>query len=432
MTTVARRPDWRRAPDLKGIDVSTLTIAPSAPPRTLRLHVPVTLPPNHRGEPLRKLSYTAVDRFRGCPDDYRRCYLLGEWGPKTGDMFVGSRVDDAISGYFRAQLSGSTLDLDAVMDLYNELWKRELAYETARNGPVRFSTRRNEEQTHALGLQAVRYAMAKLVPHLGRPIAVQRRFEFKLAPALQWSVVGTADLDTIREQTVYLIDDGTQHPEIREHGRPEPMISLPYRQAPAAWRPPVTRRKETLEPREAIALFERDSDEHQERLARWRDHGEDGPEPKAPKPLPDVDVPVSELTVETVRREVAGVADFKVTGRPWYRSTAGDSLQASVYLGERWLAGDPAFDFSFAQVLKPGANGRVNMGTSIVPTRRTEAELRATFMRLAQTASLIWAAYRRFGAHEPWGWVTEDWRCRNCNHGLAGTRRCPFVARSGA
>ena len=35
-------------PDPKGTDVSTLMMAPPTPPRTLRLQVPVTLPPHHR------------------------------------------------------------------------------------------------------------------------------------------------------------------------------------------------------------------------------------------------------------------------------------------------------------------------------------------------------------------------------------------------
>lgn len=411
--------------------MSTLTLAP--PPERAglsSLRVPPRLPENHRGEPLRHLSYSGITKFRGCPDDFRRSYILGAWGPKNGDMFVGSRVDEAISGYFRAVMAGTTLDTDAVKDLYNELWKRELAFEAARNGPVRFGTKRNQEQTHALGIQAVAMAMEHIVPHLGRPIAVQRKFEFKLDDRLEWSIVGTVDLETIREQTVYLMQDGSEHPEIREHGYPEPVIALPYQDAPAAWRPPVKRGRVDLEPREAIALFERETGEYEEHLAQWRERGEDGDAPKAPKALPDVSVPVSQLTVEAVHRQVAGIADFKVTGRPRYDSSAGDDMQASIYLGERWLAGDPAFDFRFAQILKPGSNGRVNMGHSLVPTSRTPAELRATFMRIAQTARLLWAAYRRFGPNQPWGWATEDWRCRFCDHGPAGTAQCPFAGRA--
>jgi hypothetical protein len=409
--------------------VSTLTLAPTAPPALSRLHVPVTLPHNYRGEPMRTLSYSSISRFRGCPEEYRRTAIKGEWGPKTGEMFLGSRVDDAISAYYRHRLDGTTLDLDSLKDLFNELWKSELAYEASRNGPVRFTTL-NRENTHAQGLQALELATAELIPHIGRPLAIQRRFEFKLHPDLEWSVVGAIDLDTIREQTVYLKDDGTEHPEIREHGYPEPVIALPYKDAPPEWRPVVKRGKDTLEPREAIEQFARACAEYDELFTAWSATGDsEAPEPKAPKALPDVKVPVSQLTVKAVRREVAGLGDVKVTRRPRYESTAATDLQASIYLGERWRAGDPAFDFRFLQVLMPSKGGRVNMGTSIVPTRRTADDLRATFMRIAQTANQIWAAYRRFGPDKPWGWASDDWRCRKCTYGPNVTRQCPFAMR---
>jgi hypothetical protein len=407
--------------------VSTLTTTPSAPSALSRLGIPARLPDNHRGEPLRHLSYSAVSRFRGCPEDYRRSYMLGEWGPKSGEMFLGSRVDDALSGYFRQRIDGSTLGLDAVKDLYNERWKTQLAEEAQRNGPVRFSTARNCERAHAIGLEAIELAMRDLVPHVGRPTAVQRSFEFKLHPQLEWSIIGTIDIETIREQTVYLLADGSEHPAIREHGHPEPLIALPYSDAPAEWRQPVKRGKETLEPREAILRFEREAAEHEERLSCWLSGGEDGPEPKAPKALPEVNVPVSELTAQAVRRELAGLGDFKVTTKPFYESSASYALQPGIYLGARWVAGDPAFDFRFLQIALPSAGGRVNMGHLIVPTRRSEAQLRTTFMRIAQTANMIWAAYRYPGPNERWGASTEDWRCRKCNHGPWGTKQCPLA-----
>lgn len=426
--------------------MSTLTLAPPAPPPpapppeppaagrlvSLRLDAPVTLPETSRGEPLRHLSYSGISRFRGCPDDFRRSYLLNRWAPQSAPAFVGSRVDDAVSGYFRARLAGGTLDIEAILDLYNERWKAELAYELSRHGPVRFASTRHRERTHALGVQAVIMAMEHVVPHLGRPVAVQRSFTFKLHPSLEWSVVGKADLDTIREQTVYLRADGSEHAAIREHGRDEPLIALPYQDAPADHQPPVTRSKQTLEPKAAITAFQRELAAYQESVDRWETGGQDGPEPKPPKPLPVVNVPVSALTVRKVRQEVAGIVDFKFTGRPVYEKSAMDALQASIYLTERWLAGNPAFDFLFAQIHKPGSGNRVNMGNSIVPTRRSDVEMRATLMRIAQTANLIWAAYLNRGRDRPWGWASEEWRCNYCDHGPTGSGDCPFKAPAAA
>jgi hypothetical protein len=412
--------------------VSTLTLARPDPGLPANLHAPTWLPPNHRGEPLRQLSYSAVNTFQRCPEVFRRTYIRGEWGPKSGAMFLGSRVDDALSGFYRHQLEGQQLDLDAVKDLYNDLWRAELALEIARNGPIHWGPELDANATHALGQQALALTMADLVPRLGRPIAVQRRFELKIDPRLQWSIVGVVDLDTIREQTVYLNDTGEAHPAIRDEGQDEPLIALAYRDAPAERRPPVKRGRVTLEPREAIGTYERDSDEYQERLALWRSEGEEGPVPNAPQALPDVEIPVSALTVKQVRREVAGITDYKVTTSPRSETAAGSDLQASVYLGERWLRGDPSWDFRFAQVAKPKEGRRVNMTTSLVCTRRAPYDLRTVFMRVAQTANQIWALYTQLGPDRPWGWATEEWRCRYCNYGPQGTNDCPFAMSAAA
>ncbi len=407
--------------------MSTLTLARPDPGLPANLHVPTSLPPNYRGEPLRQLSYSAVNTFQHCPEVFRRTYIRGEWGPKSGAMFVGSRVDDAITGYYRHQIEGQRLNLDAVKDLYNDLWRAELARESARNGPVHWGTELDANATHALGLQAIALTMADLVPRLGRPIAVQRRFELKIDPRLQWSIVGVVDLDTLREQTVYLTDDGEEYPAIRDEGQDEPRIALAYQDAPAEWRPPVKRGRVTLEPREAIAAYRHESGEYEETLALWRADGEEGPAPRATRALPDVEIPVSELTVEQVRREVAGITDYKVTTSPRSEAAAGSDLQASIYLGERWLRNEPVWDFRFAQVAKPKQGRRVNMTTALVSTRRAPYDLRTVFMRVAQTANQIWALYTQLGPDKPWGWATEEWRCRYCTFGPQGTKDCPFA-----
>ncbi len=70
--------------------MSTLTPPPPRQRAELSsLRIPPRLPENHRGEPLRHLSHSGIAKFRGCPDDFRRSYILGAWGPKSGDMFLG-------------------------------------------------------------------------------------------------------------------------------------------------------------------------------------------------------------------------------------------------------------------------------------------------------------------------------------------------------
>jgi hypothetical protein len=408
--------------------VSTLTLAPPATETPAILHVPTVLPENHRGEPLRQLSYSAVNRFQRCPEDFRRSYIRGEWGPKSGAMFLGSRVDETLTGFYRRRLDGELLDLDALKDLYNDLWRGELAKEAARNGPVRWGDGLDADSAHALGIKALALTMTELVPRLGRPITVQRRFELKIDQRLQWSIVGIVDLDTVREQTVYVTDDGSAHSAIRDEGCEEPMIALPYAEAPADLRGPVKLgRGLALEPRDAIAAFERKTAEFEERVILWRAGGEESPAPKAPKALPEIEVPVSRLSVASEQREVVGITDYKVTTSPRSEYAAGGDLQASIYLGERWLAGEPVFDFRFAQVAKPKEGRRVNMSTSLVSTRRAPLDLQTVFMRVAQTANQIWALYSQLGPDRHWGWAPEEWRCRYCTYGPQGTADCPLA-----
>ena len=104
------------------------------------------------------------------------------------------------------------------------------------------------------------------------------------------------------------------------------------------------------------------------------------------------------------RRPVAAIVDYKVKGTLHSQAKADGDPQASLYLAGRWLAGDPAHEFSFAQIGKPGAR-RKQMSSSFVTTRRSTGQLRAMLVRIAQAASQIVAAYERFGPDEPWGFA---------------------------
>src|SRR3954454_24296960 len=114
--------------------------APSARPPTgaelaARIQIPRRLPVRSDGQPLRHLSHSSYAKFLLCPDDCRRHYLLGERTPPSGHMFLGARVDDALSTYYRHQLAcGERLSLDQLQDAYRDHWTRELAAEQAQRG----------------------------------------------------------------------------------------------------------------------------------------------------------------------------------------------------------------------------------------------------------------------------------------------------------
>ena len=56
-----------------------------------------------------------------------------------------------------------------------------------------------EADAFQIGLDALAVTFAELVPRLGRPVAVQRKLEFAIAPELEWTVQCYLDLETIRD-----------------------------------------------------------------------------------------------------------------------------------------------------------------------------------------------------------------------------------------
>ena len=136
------------------------------------------------------------------------------------------------------------------------------------------------------------------------------------------------------------------------------------------------------------------------------------------------------LDLETLRPSdegggelVPAIVDYKVKSTLHSQAKADHDPQAGLYLAGRWLAGQPAEHFCFAQIGKPGRK-RKTMSTALVVTRRSMRELRATLVRIAQAASQINALHERYGPDEPWGFADPSgWKCsqRYCGH----WGRCP-------
>ena len=173
--------------------------APAAPPTAAalaaRIPVPQQLPERYDGEPLRHLSPSSYSLWVSCPEAWRRRYIKGEKPSPSGSMFLGSRVDDALSAYHRRILEhGDRLALDQVLDLYREQWPTELETERDKQG-VNWEEELSERAAFETGRQAV-----ELVPHLGDPVDVQRRLDYSIAPDLEWTVLCYLDLETLKER----------------------------------------------------------------------------------------------------------------------------------------------------------------------------------------------------------------------------------------
>jgi hypothetical protein len=299
--------------------------AESAADLAARIHVPHRLPIRYDGEPMRHLSNSSYTRFLLCPEDWRRWYLKGERQPPSGAMFLGARVDDALTLYYRRQLEhGDNLSVDQVADAYRDRWQAELACANDDRG-VDWDDGLGEARGFELGLDALALTLSELVPRLGRPVAVQRKLEFALAPDLEWTIQCYLDLETERSD---------------EHGEPAP-----------------------------------------------------------------------------------AVVDYKVKTTAITQAKADCDPQAGLYLAARWLEGQPAREFCFAQIAKPGTR-RKRMAAALITTTRTVGQQRASLARIAQAASQIAAYYTRFGPDEPWGFADPaGWKCapRYCAHHAA----CP-------
>jgi hypothetical protein len=288
--------------------------APSAAQLAARIQIPRRLPPRYDGQPLQHLSHSSYNRFVLCPEDWRRRYMLGEKTAPTGAMFLGRQVDDAITLFYRHILDhGEHLSLDQVKDAFWDGWKAAAEGEREHLG-IAWETDLREDTAFKLGLDAVELTFTELIPHLGEPIAVQRKVEYTLASGLEWSVVCYLDLET---------------------------------------------------------------------------------------PRPDADAGAL----------VPAVVDYKVKTTPLTQFKADHDFQPAVYLAGRWLEGDPAAQFCFAQVAKPGPR-RKEIGASIVTTARSKCQLRGALVRIAQVARQIVANYERFGPDEPWGFADPGgWKC---------------------
>jgi len=159
---------------------------PTAAELAARIPVPTRLPVRYDGQPMRHLSNSSYTKFLLCPDDFRRHYIEGERTPPSGAMFLGSRVDDALTAYYRRILEhGDTLTIDQVKDAYRDQWARQLEAEQAKRG-VDWEPELTQAHAFEIGLAALEMTFAELVPRLGRPVAVQRKLEFALAPGLEW------------------------------------------------------------------------------------------------------------------------------------------------------------------------------------------------------------------------------------------------------
>ena len=85
---------------------------------------------------------------------------------------------------------------------------------------------------------------------------------------------------------------------------------------------------------------------------------------------PGLPRPRDRCATDDADEAVPAIVDYKVKNTLHSQAKADHDPQAGLYLAGRWLAGQPAEHFCFAQIGKPGKK-RKTMTTSFVVTRRT-------------------------------------------------------------
>lgn len=389
--------------------------------------LPLDLPVRYDGQRITHLSASSVTAFIACPDAWRRRYLLGERTMPDGVMVLGRAVDEALTLLHTDQMAGVAMSTDQCLDAYRDAWNTEIETEGDRLG-INWSDELPENRAFDMGLRMVQVALLELVPRLGTATAVQRRFERRLHPDATWTLIGYPDIETVREQTCWTLEDGTVLTQ--DTGEEMPTIGVPWDDAPVGYRIATYKGPldEVLVSRIAglHLLDELDADRIAERLdSELADalpgskpgprrtqvrHVVDPPPSKRPDMVP---VPVWEFTGRREVVQVAGVADYKMKGKRVTQARADTDVQAGLYLADRALSGRGAADFRFAQVIRDEERPT----HAITRTTRSHAQLRAALLRVCSVATQIDAMYRALGPDRSWGFAAPDhWKCRMCDY----------------
>lgn len=342
--------------------------------------VPKTLPIRWDDQPIRSLSASSINTFALCPEAYRRRYVLGQKHPITAKILIGRVVDETMNTYLRAWMAGTQLDAGQLREATRDQFAAELAEAVERDGVRWEDNQPDQQQSQDICCELVELARTRIVPCIERPISVQRTVSFKLAKHLDWEVVGTLDLEC--EYSLY------------------------------------------------TAL-----DEQGEVMATWGDEPEPTVEREALGPLPSArhrkrpiaDVPIHHVAADVVERTIVGIDDFKAKDSPIDTNRARGDVQASIYLANAWLLGERRERFRWLQMLKPG-DKRQKASVKVTATQRTDAEHRATLVRLANIAAQIDELYRSRGPERMWPMAPAgSWKCseRYCDH--FRERTCPMA-----
>ena len=108
-------------------------------------------------------------------------------------MFLGSRVDDAVSLYYR-RLADEQLDLEQVKDAYRDLWQSGLEAEQDKLG-VNW-TDIHQQAAFEIGLDALELTFTSWCHGSASRSQCNERWSSRSSASLEWTILCYLDLET--------------------------------------------------------------------------------------------------------------------------------------------------------------------------------------------------------------------------------------------
>jgi hypothetical protein len=159
---------------------------------------PSLVPRNAAGEAIRSLSPSAISKLLLCPEQFRRSYMLGDWGVTNAAAVLGDAYHFARRANYEQKVwSGHDLSLSDLLDAYARGWQRAVDRDV---------TWRNDdpEATYTLGREMAETYHVKVSPHV-QPVAVEEKFRLEVRGA-PIKVIGVVD---VRDDDGDIIDTKT-------------------------------------------------------------------------------------------------------------------------------------------------------------------------------------------------------------------------------
>jgi len=160
------------------------------------VEMPTQLPATSLGKRLEHLSFSSINKFYSCPEQWRRHYLLGERTPTNGNMLYGSVMHKVVEIGALAKRDGKKgLDKSSVDDVAETAFKALVAEaEKKGGGGVNLDGTGGNAATLDLCRKGSRVIAEELLPTLPTVIATEVKKSASIGEGIEWEIMGYLDL----------------------------------------------------------------------------------------------------------------------------------------------------------------------------------------------------------------------------------------------